>query len=136
MSNTAKYQHLSLEVRKERFKYVLLRGEANLDEFDQLGQYCLFVSPKETSCVLPCSVKVSNVTKEESGWECWQIRGEMPFGSVQGLIAEISGRLIRDKIGVCVISTFLTDFFFIKEQYSENARKTLAQIGWKIQVEE
>ena len=56
----------------------------------------------------------------------------MPFGSVPGLIGFITHELRAAGVGVCVISTFKTDFFFFKESKFENALNALKKSGWAV----
>ena len=70
--------------------------------------------------------------KEQNGWIGFKIIGEMPFGTVQGLISTISSCLMREEIGVCVVSTFQTDLFLVKKDRADKAIELLKNDGWGI----
>ncbi len=129
-----KYKHLRLKKHKSEFKYVLLRERSDLnglmngsDEFP----IAIFISAGEVSAIVPDNLTCA-AEKTESGWTCLQIVGEMPFGSVQGLISEISGGLAQSGLGVCVVSTYLTDWFFIRSKNLRAAVVALESIGWVV----
>ena len=130
-----KYAHLKLKVLTEKFSYVLFDNlsEANLaiGQMTSSYNYALFVSAEEISAIVPSKLNARYV-KEEPDWVCIRIIGEMPFGTVQGLIAEISGALISHSLGLCVVSTFKTDWFFIKQKNVDKAIDALKEIGWEL----
>ena len=128
-----KYEHLKLKVLDGEYKYLLLDTQADLEavlKFVPRGPMALFRSVDEISAIVPTGVEV-NAKKIEPGWVCLRIIGEMPFGTVQGLIAEISGILATKDLGVCIVSTFLTDWFFLREKNAATAIEALKQHGWK-----
>jgi hypothetical protein len=129
-----KYAHLKLKVLKENFKYVLFEtlndATSALNKEAPNYPYALFVSAEEVSAILPSTIAV-RTQKEEPDWICMRIIGEMPFGTVQGLIAEISSALMAQGLGLCVVSTFKTDWFFVKAKNLDKAKDALVTIGWE-----
>ena len=87
----SKYDHLKLKVFESEFKYVLLQSKAELKTFEEIEgnlPFAIFQGDGEVSAIVPAHVSC-NATKTEPDWICMRIIGEMPFGSVQGLIAPI-----------------------------------------------
>ena len=131
-----KFEHLNLKVLSGSFKYVLFNQEnsrnAILDklksESEIIPQF-LFFGEKELSLLISDASAITG-DKEEKNWRAIKIVGEMPFGTVQGLIASISGVLRDNKIGICAISSFLTDYFFVKADAIEQTRHVLSSEGW------
>ena len=127
-----KYEHLKLKVLPGEYKYLLLDNRAELSELlkiDSSVPMAMFCSTDEVSAIVPSSIE-SSAKKTEPGWICLRIIGEMPFGTVQGLIAEISGILAEKQMGICVVSTFLTDWFFVKAKNATSAIDALKLAGW------
>lgn len=57
----------------------------------------IFSSPDELSLIAPVNFLFSEAEKIQAQWKCFKIEGDMPFGTVQGLIAKISGHYILHK---------------------------------------
>lgn len=64
----------------------------------------------------------------EDGWRGFVIEGELDF-SLIGILAEISGLLAKEKIGIFAVSTYNTDYILVKEENFDRAAKTLACAG-------
>ncbi|MEZ4816117.1 MAG: ACT domain-containing protein [Bdellovibrionota bacterium] len=133
-----KYSHLKLSVIHGDYKYVLFKDlndyiQASRTIIEQIKDqpYSIFCTTKEYSAIIPGELELNSlVVSEVNNWSCFQIVGEMPFGTVSGLIATITSALKESKIGVCVVSTYKTDLFFIKTQNLSLAISTLKDTGW------
>jgi hypothetical protein len=53
-------------------------------------------------------------TQAEIGWRCLRVAGTMPFTLV-GVLASLAGLVAAAGVGVFVVSTFDTDYLFVKE---------------------
>ena len=137
----SKFKHLKLKILKQEYQYVLLKNDTDRNVVFEKTTACkspvgIFVSAEEFSIITPIDVSFENVAlKTEAGWSCFQIVGEMLFGSVQGLIASISSSLFTEGLGICVVSTFKSDWFFIRSKNQEQAAKLLASDGWAVEKE-
>lgn len=136
-----RYSHLKIKVLKNDFQYSLLDSDTDVSLVFQKLQSnkepcSLFISEDEISLIAPaCKSLHFNAQKTEAGWSCFCIIGPMPFGSVQGLIATISAALLNENIGVCVVSSFKSDWFFIRNKYQEKAISLLTKEGWYVERE-
>ena len=131
-----RFDHLKLKILEGSYKYVLLESSADL--LEKFGHstnkpIAILKSPEELSAIIPSEMEIHGITKVEHDWVCMKIVGEMPFGTVQGLIAEVSGLLAANKMGVCVVSTFLTDWFFLRSKNLDSAVTVLANAGWQFE---
>ncbi|MBX9765815.1 MAG: ACT domain-containing protein [Bdellovibrionales bacterium] len=126
------YQHLKLTILLGEFKYVLLKNREQLIQLasEEAKPISLFSSSKEISAIIPAHIQI-DVVKSEEDWSCVEIIGEMPFGTVPGLIATISSSLKTESLGLCVVSTFLTDWFFIRTKNLAKAKVILERDGWE-----
>ncbi len=136
-----KYKHLKIRILKEAYQYVLLKQDSSLGDLSLLfvnskNPVALFISDEEKSFIAPTDLNPHvNIDKIEQGWLCFKIVGSMPFGTVQGLIANISNTLMKDNIGVCIVSTFKSDWFFIKSKYMDKSINLLTEEGWIVEQE-
>lgn len=131
-----KYAHLKLSVHSKALKYVLLDDVAELSSIllasKSSSDICFaFISRGEVSAILPEETLVLKSKREEPGWNAIYIIGEMPFGTVQGLIATITSALKASGLGACVVSTYLTDYFLVKISNLEKAKAALIADGWE-----
>ena len=68
----------------------------------------------------------------EDGWRGFYVdEGTLDF-SLIGILADISRVLAQAKVGIFVVSTFDTDYIFVKEQQLDRAISRLAQAGYQI----
>ncbi len=136
-----KFKHLKLKILKQEYQYTLLKNETDKNSILALVKSIkapvgIFLSESEFSLIAPRNIVFENLTeKTEAGWSCLQVVGEMPFGTVKGLIASISNSLFSAGIGICVVSTFKSDWFFVSSKNLEQAAKILAKDGWNVEKE-
>ncbi len=67
-------------------------------------------------------------TQAEVGWRCLRVAGAMPFTLV-GVLASLTRPVAAAGIGVFVVSTFDTDYLFVKEADFRVAVATLRRAG-------
>jgi len=134
-----KYAHLKLRVVDAEYKYVLFddQGEfllavRTISEEVTTLPYSIFFTQDERSAIIPSHLNVNSVKdKDVKEWACFHIVGEMPFGTVEGLIATISNTLKAAKVGICAVSSYKTDLFFVRQKNLETAKKSLEAEGWE-----
>lgn len=63
--------------------------------------------------------------EKEVGWRAFKIEGILDF-SQTGILSSLSGLLAAEGLPVFVVSTYNTDYIFIKEKDLEKARKVLS----------
>lgn len=136
----SKYDHLRLKVLDIEYQYSLIRDLSCFSEISSsiltFSKYPIgiFISETEFSVVTPSDVDLSKFSiKSEANWTCFHIVGDMPFGSVQGLISQISSTLYEKQIGICVVSTFKSDWFLIRSKYKDLGINLLKESGWKVE---
>ncbi|MFW6022407.1 MAG: ACT domain-containing protein [Halanaerobiaceae bacterium] len=64
--------------------------------------------------------------KQEKGWRALKIDGNLDF-SLVGIVSSITGILAEMEISVFVMSTYNTDYIFIKEENMSRALETLRE---------
>jgi hypothetical protein len=85
----------------------------------------------ELSIVCP-QAAVPEGVKCEQGWRCLRVAGTIPF-SVVGVLASLMAPLAEAGISVFAISTFDTDYLFVKGEDLERAVDVLWRLGHTMQ---
>lgn len=91
----------------------------------------LSVTDEEYSLVCPENRVPENILECSCGWRAFRIEGVLDF-SLIGILSAISAILAENKIGIFVVSTFNTDYIFIKEHSFERALSLLSENGYEI----
>ncbi len=87
-------------------------------------------SDDELSIVVPAEVEVKS-DKSEPGWAGLRVAGTLDFALV-GILAEISATLAKAGLSIFAISTFDTDYIFVKTENLKAAREALTAAGHKV----
>ena len=86
---------------------------------------------EELSLVCPTRVAPQSVIARDDGWKAVRIAGELDF-SLIGVLSGLTAVLAENGVGVFAVSTFNTDYIFVKEARYEEALAALAQAGYEI----
>ncbi|MBQ5327062.1 MAG: ACT domain-containing protein [Oscillospiraceae bacterium] len=96
------------------------------------SEYCFTgKTDRENSLVCLTQDTPVNTTDREDGWRGFRIEGVLDF-SLVGILSKISAILADAKIGIFAVSTFNTDYIFVKQPDEEKALATLAEKGYTI----
>lgn len=71
----------------------------------------------------------SEIAKVEMPFRGFRIIGNLEF-SLIGIVAGIASVLAKSEISLCTISTFDTDYFFVKEDKLKMAKQSLELAGY------
>lgn len=84
----------------------------------------------ERSLVCPTAMVPVHTLAREDGWRGFYVdEGTLDFNLI-GILADISRILARAKVGIFVVSTFNTDFIFVKQRQLETAVQALSEEGY------
>ena len=86
---------------------------------------------EEKSLVCPTAVVPQNTVERDDSWKALRINGILDF-SLIGILARISNILAENGIGIFAVSTFNTDYIFVKKRDFEKAIKALEDAGFSI----
>lgn len=103
-----------------------ISGVHTEDEFCFIGK-----TDEEISVVCLSSSLPDDRTHTDSGWKGMRIQGELDF-SLIGILAEISAVLAKAEIGIFVVSTYNTDYIFVKESSFDKAVAALTDSGYNV----
>ena len=98
-----------------------------------LGQPFVFTgsTDEEKSLVCPTAIVPQNTVERDDGWKALRIMGILDF-SLIGILARISGILAENRIGIFAVSTFNTDYIFVKKNDFDKSIKALEDVGFII----
>lgn len=98
-----------------------------------LGQPFVFTgsTDEEKSLVCPTAIVPQNILERDDGWKALRINGILDF-SLIGILARISGILAENRIGIFAVSTFNTDYIFVKKNDFDKSVKVLEDAGFSI----
>ena len=85
--------------------------------------YSITKTKDERSIVTNCNTSFENL-KSDKDWRGFKVEGILDFSSV-GIINDITRPLKENGIGVFIISTFNTDYIFIKKESFQKAIEIL-----------
>ena len=86
---------------------------------------------EEKSLVCPTAIVPQNTVECDDGWKALRIIGVLDF-SLIGILARISNILAENSIGIFAVSTFNTDYIFVKRFNFDKAIKALEDAGFII----
>ncbi len=102
----------------------------NTSEINPDSEFCFFArTDEEISLVCPTEKVPKNTEKREDGWKCFRIDAVLDF-SLTGILADISELLSENNIGIFAVSTYNTDYIFVKEDNFELAIDLLCEHGY------
>lgn len=86
---------------------------------------------EELSLVCPTRDVPANTLKREDGWRAMRVEGVLDF-SLIGILSGISSVLAENKIGIFVVSTYNTDYIFVKSESLDKAIDVLRAADYEI----
>ena len=85
-------------------------------------------SEAENSLVCPSDCVPANVTARDDGWRGFRIAGVLDF-SLIGILSRYATVLTEAKIALFAVSTFNTDYLFVKAENFDRALACLQAAG-------
>lgn len=99
---------------------------------DLNARYCFTGKTDEENSLVCITEDVpSNVIRRDDGWKGFRIQGVLDF-SLIGILSRISAILTDNSIPIFVISTYNTDYIFIKNENYQKALDVLGKAGYEI----
>ena len=86
---------------------------------------------EEISLVCKTNDVPEETLERDDGWKGFRITGVLDF-SLIGILSKISSILAENKIGIFAVSTYNTDYIFVKEENFDRAIKALKDSGYDI----
>lgn len=124
---------MELELLAPRFAVCRLTADSDID----LGKPFTFFAKtdREISCVCPVEVLPAHAAAVEDGWRGLRVSGSLDFALV-GVLSQIAAVLAAVEISIFVVSTYDTDYLFVKAESLAKAMTALKSAGYRIQNED
>jgi len=105
---------------------------ADATEIDLNRPWCFAArTEEELSLVCPTALAPSHTLAREDGWRGFRIRGVLDF-SLIGILSRISGILAAAQVGIFAVSTYNTDYVFVRQTQWDAALSALQHEGYEI----
>jgi uncharacterized protein len=119
---------LSLAILSDSFAVCRLRADEDIPSWALSGSFCsLTRAPDELSIVCPQELVPEGV-QAVRGWRSLKVEGKLDFTLV-GILSSLTSSLAHVGIVVFVISTYDTDYVFVKENDLDRAVAALRKDG-------
>ena len=106
-----------------------------LDDFEKtdLSRPFFFTACTDEECSLVCPTEDAPAftIAREDGWRGFRIKGELDF-SLIGILAKIASLMAENGIAIFAVSTYNTDYVFLKAEVFEKALLILEQNGYTV----
>lgn len=93
------------------------------------GSFSSVTHTDEEFSVTCVASTVPEGVQAQRGWRCLKVEGPFDLESTVGVLAALAGPLATASVSVSVISTYDTDYLFVREEQLARARESLIQAG-------
>ena len=120
---------LTIQIIDPTFSVCKVENYSDID----IEQPFVFIgsTDEEKSLVCPESLVPSKTIERDDGWRGFRIVGQLDF-SLIGILSRISEILASNNIGIFAVSTYNTDYIFVKQENFERALDALKSAGYKV----
>ena len=120
---------LTIQIIDPTFSVCKVENYSDID----IEQPFVFIgsTDEEKSLVCPESLVPSKTIERDDGWRGFRIVGQLDF-SLIGILSRISEILASNNIGIFAVSTYNTDYIFVKQENFERALDALENAGYNV----
>ncbi len=122
-------------VKKMKMQIKKIEGDftvckvVDFSEVNFEAEYCFTAKTDEENSVVCRTEDVpKNTIAREDGWRAFRVEGILDF-SLTGILANISALLAEANIAIFAVSTFNTDYIFVKKESEMDALDKLQRDG-------
>lgn len=121
--------NLTFTLGQETFSIWRLPPHQRIDweKLTRAPWYSITRTGEEISIVAPATTDLGCADCQE-GWSCLKIEGPLTFG-MTGIIAGVASTLAETNISIFTVSTYDTDYFFVRTSDVEHAATALVAAG-------
>lgn len=120
-----------MKIERIDYEFSICRVE-DFSHVDISGKYCFTAgTDEENSLVCPKENVPDNTVERDDGWRAFRIQGVLDF-SLVGILSKLSALLAAKGIGIFAVSTYNTDYIFVKSENYPSALEALAEAGYEI----
>ncbi len=122
-------------VKKMKMQIKKIEGDftvckvVDFSEVNFEAEYCFTAKTDEENSVVCRTEDVpKNTIAREDGWRAFRVEGILDF-SLTGILANISALLAEENIAIFAVSTFNTDYIFVKKESEMDTLDKLQRDG-------
>ncbi len=118
-----------MELKVLQYSFTVCKVSTN-NHIDLNTEFC-FVGKTDDEISLVCKTEdaPTDTTERDDGWKGFRIEGVLDF-SLIGILSKISSILAENNIGIFAVSTFNTDYIFVKSENFDRALSALKKKGY------
>ena len=120
---------IKLEILEDRFSICKVADYSMTDLSDKF--VFTGATDQENSLICPEKAVPGNTLERDDGWRGFRLSGTYEF-SLIGILARIANILAERRISIMAVSTYNTDYVFIKAEYFDGALKALSENGYEL----
>jgi hypothetical protein len=122
---------VKLHTLDELYAIVRLEPDAELPEWVHGGHFWSATRSESELSIVCCEEDVPTDASAERGWCALELAGPLDF-SLTGVVAALVTPLAEAEVPIFVISTFETDYLFVRERDLERSVDALAEAGHSV----
>ena len=120
-----------MEIKKIDKEFSVCQVE-DYSPVDMEAEYCFIgKTDGEKSLVCAADSVPPNTIRRDDGWKAFRIQGVLDF-SLIGILAKIAALLADNGISIFAVSTYNTDYIFVKKERYQAALEILKAAGYDI----
>jgi hypothetical protein len=122
---------VKLHTLDELYAIVRLEPDAELPDWVRGGHFWSATRSESELSIVCCEEDVPTDASAERGWCALELAGPLDF-SLTGVVAALVTPLAEAEVPIFVISTFETDYLFVRERDLERSVDALAEAGHSV----
>lgn len=105
---------------------------SKINNINFISDFC-FIGKTDEEISLVCKTEdtPADTIERDDNWRGFRIEGMLDF-SLIGILSKLSAVLAESKIGIFAVSTYNTDYIFVKTENFERALKVLLDAGYTV----
>lgn len=120
-----------MEIRKLKDTFSVCKV-IDYSQTDFGSEFCFTgKTDEEHSLVCMTDSVPGNATKRDDGWRGFRIQGILDFALI-GVLSKIAALMAENGIGIFAVSTYNTDYIFVKEENFAKALEALSAAGYTV----
>ena len=121
----------SLSVLGDRYAICRLSPEDRAPDWAERGEFWSVTRTGDELSVVCVEAGIPETVKSEKGWRCLKVHGPLEF-SLTGVLVSLTRPMAEAAISTFALSTYDTDYLFVKEAELDRALAVLAEGGHEI----
>ncbi len=122
---------MKLHTLDELYAIVRLEPDAELPDWVRGGHFWSATRSESELSIVCCEEDVPTDASAERGWCALELAGPLDF-SLTGVVAALVTPLADAAVPILVLSTFETDYLFVRERDLERSVDALAEAGHSV----